>query len=152
MMTLVAECCTLLTVPPFPEPSSRNTIRSSALRSNRNSTPISRVSCLSSLARPPGTCASPAEGAGFGGGALRARPFRFFLFIVFGLNGSPMVAVSAECSCVFVRGGMYNGERADGRWRELYKTRASCPAVQVRESARQRSPRFRVCRPTMGRR
>jgi hypothetical protein len=96
-MTLVAACCTLLTVPPFPEPSSRNTIRSSALRSSRNSTPISRVSCLSLFPMPPGICASPAEGAGLGAGALSARPLRFFRFIVFGFIRSPMVTVCAGC-------------------------------------------------------
>jgi hypothetical protein len=82
-----------------------------ALRSSWNSTPISSVSCLSSLPMPPGACASPAEGAGFGGGALRARPLRFFLFIVLGLNGSAMVSVRGAGRCQRSCAGCERGGR-----------------------------------------
>ena len=144
--TLVAACCTLLTVPPLPEPSSRRTIRSSAFKSSWNSTPISSVSCLSSLARLPGTWASPAEGAGFGGGALRASPLRFFLFIVLGLNGSAILLVGCAGRC------QTSGIVSKRECHKLYSSEASCPAVCEGKSARQRCQLFRVCRPNMGRR
>lgn len=90
MTTLVAACCTLLTVPPLPAPSSFNTTRSSARKSNRNSTPISSVSPRSLLFPiPPGICASPAEGLGvLGCAAFNANPLTFFLFIVRVLKAS----------------------------------------------------------------
>lgn len=96
IMTLVAACCTLLTVPPLPAPSSLRTMRSSDRRSRRNSTPISRVSPLSTLPIPPGIWASPAEGAAFGAGAFRAKFLMFFLFIVFVLKASAMVTARAR--------------------------------------------------------
>lgn len=117
MTTFVAACCTLLTVPPFPDPSSRRTIKSSAFRSKRNSTPISSVSARLSSFR--GACESPAAGAGFGGGALRARPLTFFLFIVFVLNAeSAMMAVWGRRRCC--PDGL---ERLDGLWRLEAKAR-----------------------------
>jgi len=87
--TFVAVCITLLTVPPFPAPSSFRIWRSSLRRSSLNSTPISRVSPrFSSFPLAPGICASVAAGAALGAGALRASPLTFFLFIVRVANAS----------------------------------------------------------------
>lgn len=50
IIAFVGTCRHLLTVPPFPHPNSFITSKSSLLRSNLNSTPISRVaSCSLSL-------------------------------------------------------------------------------------------------------
>jgi hypothetical protein len=98
MTTLVAACCTLLTVPPLPAPSSFMTTRSSDRKSRRNSTPISSVSPRSLFPRAPGTCASPGDGeTALGAGAFRAKPLMFFRFIVFVLKESAILTI---CSCV----------------------------------------------------
>jgi len=94
MITLVEACMTLLTVPPFPAPSSFKTMRSSLRRSSLNSNPISNVSVrsLSELPHDPGICESPSDGLAVrGGGAFSAKPFTFFLFNVLVLNGSDML-------------------------------------------------------------
>jgi hypothetical protein len=97
--TFVPACMTLLTVPPFPAPSSFSTTKSSLLRSSLNSRPISRVSVLllSVFPSAPGICESPSEGFDdFAGGALSASPFTFFRFKVLALNGSDIVVVEMQ--------------------------------------------------------
>ena len=84
-MVPVAIWRTLLTVPPFPCPRSFKTSRSSLLRSNLYSIPISSCAvCLAfSLLLPPGICRSLSEGAIVrGAGAARASPFTFLRFSV----------------------------------------------------------------------
>lgn len=91
MMILVAGCMTLLTVPPFPAPSSFKIWKSSVFRSSWNSTPISRVSTATLL---PGTCASAPLVAGAFAGAAIARPIGFLRFIcLIGLSSPDMMAV-----------------------------------------------------------
>jgi len=85
MMVPVAIWRTLLTVPPFPCPRSFKTSKSSLLRSNLYSIPISSCAvCLAfSLLLPPGICRSLSEGATVrGAGAARASPFTFLRFSV----------------------------------------------------------------------
>lgn len=99
MTTLVEACLTLLTVPPFPAPSSFSTIRSSLRRSSLNSRPISSVSALllSAFPIPPGTCASPSEGSAvLAGTLLMVRPLAFLRLNEFGLKESDMSAVGNE--------------------------------------------------------
>ena len=99
MTTLVPACMTLLTVPPFPAPSSFSTTRSSLLKSNLNSRPISSVSVLllSMLPRAPGICESPSEGFGaLAGGALNARPLTFLRLSVLALKGSDIVTAEGR--------------------------------------------------------
>src|SRR5436305_10648956 len=99
MTTFVPACITLLTVPPFPAPSSFRTTRSSLFRSSLNSRPISRVSVPlpSVFPNPPGKCESPSEGFDvFEGGAFRARPLTFLRFKVLALNGSDIVRVERQ--------------------------------------------------------
>jgi hypothetical protein len=96
IITFVPACMTLLTVPPFPAPSSFSTTKSSLLRSSLNSRPISRVSVLllSAFPNAPGICESPSEGFdAFAGGALSASPLTFFRFKVLALNVSDIVVV-----------------------------------------------------------
>lgn len=83
MMVPVVRCFTLLTVPPFPDPSSLRMSRSSGFKSSLYSMLIS--SCSSSFLDSAG-------GGGFAADGVRARPLTFLRFIDRGANGSPMVA------------------------------------------------------------
>lgn len=85
MTVPVVMCLTLLTVPPFPDPSSLRMFRSSGFRSSLYSMPIS--SCSSSLRASAG-------GGGFAAAGVRASPFTFLRFIERGAKGSPMAAVA----------------------------------------------------------
>ena len=98
--TLVEACMTLLTVPPFPAPSSFRIMRSSLRRSSLNSRPISSVSVrlLSRFPRAPGICASPSDGLeALGAGLLRVSPLAFFLLKELGVKESDIVSIERSC-------------------------------------------------------
>jgi hypothetical protein len=160
MMTLVAACCTLLTVPPLPAPSSLRTTRSSDRRSSRNSTPISRVSPRSTLLpSPPGICESPAEGVTFFGGAARARFRMFFLFIVLVLNALSAIVAAARSSrprgtiCVVATverpgsavAGVFSARGAGEVSRAMVQRRLSATAGRASRGSLDQEQRRRAC-------
>jgi hypothetical protein len=112
MIVPVAICLTLLTVPPFPLPSSFNTSRSSLFRSSLYSTPISSccvfpasssISLLSRMVLSSGS-------AGRGGGLFNARPLTFLRLSVRAPKASDMV----KCVCGFCRYGPTQCKAIDG--------------------------------------
>lgn len=127
MTVPVAICRTLLTVPPFPLPSSFSTSRSSRFRSSLYSIPISSWA-VRPLAASSRAAWSSFEGAGArGAGAFRARPFTFLRFIVRTPKPSPDIVAGGvgwmrpdAVVCVFGGAALCNGRGLEAVERFLY--------------------------------
>lgn len=94
MIVPVVTCFTLLTVPPFPDPSSLMISRSSGRKSSLYSIPISSwPSLLGSSRAWSDALLVSAVGGGLGAEGVKARPLTFLRFMVRGANGSAMATI-----------------------------------------------------------
>lgn len=148
IITFVAACITLLTVPPLPAPSSFKTMRSSLRKSNLNSTPISKVSVLpTSFPSAPGICASPAEGTAFFADGVNARFLVFLRLKVRDFLSSDMateLSLSlAKCTRleVCVRDGFVVRAACNSICQDVRSSEADQSAQQIR-SIRRKGRRF----------